>query len=56
VRLAWRRGFDQGLSDHPEEIVPYKLLPQVVDSVKEVAAARLALFSGKEPQPRSAAR
>ena len=56
VRLAWRRGFDQGLSEHPEEIVPYKLLPQVVDSVKEVAAARLALFSGKEPQPRSAAR
>jgi ketose-bisphosphate aldolase len=54
VRLAWRRGFDQALSGHPEEIVPYKLLPQVVDSVKQVVAARLALFSGKEPQARFA--
>ena len=54
VRLAWRRGFDQALSEHPEEIVPYKLLPQVVDSVRQVVAARLALFSGKEPQARSA--
>lgn len=54
VRLAWRRGFDQALSEHPEEIVPYKLLPQVVDSVRQVVAARLALFSSEEPQARSA--
>src|SRR5262252_2511395 len=30
VRLAWRRGFDGAFSKQPEEIVPYKLLPQVV--------------------------
>jgi len=31
--------------EHPNEIVPYKILPQAVDSVKEVVTARLALFS-----------
>jgi fructose-bisphosphate aldolase, class II len=45
VRLAWRRGLDDALAKQPAEIVPYKLLPQVVDSVKHTVAARLALFS-----------
>ena len=48
VRLAWRRGLDSALANQPNEIVPYKLLPQVVDSVREVVSARLALFSGKQ--------
>lgn len=55
VRLAWRRGFDRALSEQPEEIVPYKLLPHVVDSIKQVVAARLALFSGEAPRAQSAA-
>jgi fructose-bisphosphate aldolase, class II len=46
VRLAWRRGLDSALAKQPNEIVPYKILPQVVDSMKQVVAARLALFSG----------
>jgi fructose-bisphosphate aldolase, class II len=46
VRLAWRRGLHSALAKEPSEIVPYKLLPQVVDSVKQVVAARLALFNG----------
>jgi len=45
VRLAWRRGLDAALAKQPDEIVPYKVLPQAVDSVKQVVAARLALFS-----------
>jgi fructose-bisphosphate aldolase, class II len=45
VRLAWRRGLDTALAKQPSEIVPYKLLPQVVDSVRHTVAARLALFS-----------
>ena len=45
VRLAWREGLESALSTQPNEIVPYKLLPQVVDSVKTLVAARLALFS-----------
>lgn len=47
VRLAWRHGLNSALADQPNEIVPYKLLPQVVDSIKEVVSARLALFTGK---------
>ena len=54
VRLAWRRGLDGALAKHPNEIVPYKILPQVVDSVKQVVAARLALFSsGRRARPAS---
>lgn len=46
VRLAWRRGLDSALAKQPNEIVPYKILPQVVDSVKQVVKARLKLFNG----------
>lgn len=48
VRLAWRRGLDSALAKEPNEIVPYKLLPGVVDAVKQVVTARLALFSGTQ--------
>lgn len=48
VRLAWRRGLDVALTKHPAEIVPYKLLPEVADSVKQVVGARLALFSSPQ--------
>lgn len=54
VRLAWRRGLDAALAKHPDEIVPYKILPTAVDSVKEVVAARLTLFSsGRRARPAS---
>lgn len=46
IRLAWRRGLDGALAKDPNEIVPYKILPQAVDSVKQVVAARLDLFRG----------
>jgi fructose-bisphosphate aldolase, class II len=45
VRLAWRHGLDSALARRPNEIVPYKVLPQAIDSVKQRVAARLALFS-----------
>lgn len=52
VRLAWRRGLDAALAKQPDEIVPYKVLPQVVDSVRRVVADRLALFStGRRARP-----
>jgi len=54
VRLAWRRGLDGALAKEPNEIVPYKLLPQVVDSVKQAVEARLALFSGPRRRARTA--
>jgi ketose-bisphosphate aldolase len=56
VRLAWRRGFDSAFAKHPEEIVPYKILPDVVDAIRNEVEARLALFSSarKREQTRSA--
>ncbi len=44
LRLAWRKGLEESLSKNPNEIAPYKLLPGVVESVKEVVANRLKLF------------
>jgi fructose-bisphosphate aldolase, class II len=56
LRVAWRRGLEAALAGHPNEVVPYKLLPPVVDSVKQVVASRLALFSAghEHSQTRSA--
>ena len=45
LRVAWRRGMDSALASKPDEVVPYKLLPDVVESVKQVAYSRLRLFN-----------
>lgn len=45
LRVAWRRGLDSALAKNPHEVVPYKLLPDVVESVKKVAYSRLQLFN-----------
>ena len=47
LRVAWRRGLEDGLAKRPQEIVPYKILPSAVESVKQVALARLRLFNGE---------
>lgn len=54
LRLAWRRGFDNALAKQPEEIVPYKILPHVVEPMKEVVKERLALFSSPAMRTKSA--
>ena len=45
LRVAWRRGLEDGLAKQPNEVVPYKILPAVVESVQKVASSRLKLFS-----------
>jgi fructose-bisphosphate aldolase class II len=47
LRVAWRRGLEQGLAQMPDEIAPYKILPPAVAAVKQVVASRLRLFNGK---------
>jgi fructose-bisphosphate aldolase class II len=42
LRLAWRHGLEAALANHPEEIVPYQVLPQAIDFVRTVIEARLA--------------
>ena len=45
LRVAWRRGLESALARKPDEVVPYKLLPDVVESVKQVVYSRLRLFN-----------
>jgi ketose-bisphosphate aldolase len=45
LRVAWRRSVDDALAKQPDEVVPYRLLPSVVQSVQQVALSRLRLFS-----------
>jgi fructose-bisphosphate aldolase, class II len=47
LRVAWRRGLEQGLSKMPDEVVPYKIFPPAVEAVKQVVLSRLRLFNGK---------
>jgi fructose-bisphosphate aldolase class II len=46
LRVAWRRGLEEGLAKQPDEVAPYKILPFAVESVKEVVRSRLSLFNG----------
>jgi fructose-bisphosphate aldolase, class II len=55
IRLAWRRGFDKAFAQQPTEIVPYKILPNVVNTMKETVKARLQLFSASQAQDRARA-
>jgi fructose-bisphosphate aldolase, class II len=45
LRVAWRHGLEEGLVKQPDEVVPYKILPFAVESVKKVARSRLKLFN-----------
>lgn len=47
LRVAWRRSLEGSLTSQPNEVVPYKVLPPVVDSVKQVVSSRLKLFSAQ---------
>ncbi|MDD5430796.1 MAG: class II fructose-bisphosphate aldolase [Candidatus Pacebacteria bacterium] len=44
IRLAWRKGIEEGLKDNPQEIAPYKILPEAVEEIRKVVAQRLKLF------------
>ncbi len=46
LRVAWRESLDASLAKAPGEVVPYKILPPVIEAVKEVVLARLRLFNG----------
>jgi len=50
LRVAWRNGLEQALAREPDEIVPYKVLPVVVQLVERVVRTRMSLFSRKQSQ------
>jgi fructose-bisphosphate aldolase, class II len=45
LRVAWRRGLEVSLTEKPDEVVPYKILPPVVESLRELIMSRMRLFS-----------
>ncbi|MGZ3508003.1 MAG: class II fructose-bisphosphate aldolase [Vulcanimicrobiaceae bacterium] len=45
LRLAWRRGVESALREHPDEVVPYKLLTHAFRNIESVTRARLQLFN-----------
>jgi fructose-bisphosphate aldolase, class II len=45
LRVAWRRGLENGLAKQKDEVAPYKILSSAVESVKQVADSRLRLFN-----------
>jgi fructose-bisphosphate aldolase, class II len=45
MRVAWRHGLEAGLAKDPQEMVPYKILPSALESIKQVATSRLKLFN-----------
>jgi ketose-bisphosphate aldolase len=46
LRVAWRRGLEDALGKHPDEVIPYNILTSAVESVQQVARQRLKLFGG----------
>jgi fructose-bisphosphate aldolase class II len=51
LRVAWRQSLGESLARDADEVVPYKILRPVVDSVKQVVSSRLRLFHGQAVSP-----
>jgi fructose-bisphosphate aldolase class II len=47
LRVAWRRSLEDSLAREPNDVVPYRILRPIVDSVKEIVSSRLRLFSAR---------
>src|SRR5215468_5827589 len=55
LRVAWRESLGKSLARDSNEVVPYKILRPVVDSVKQVVSSRLKLFHGQLVSPNAVA-
>jgi fructose-bisphosphate aldolase class II len=47
LRVAWRRGVEEGLARNKDELAPYRILEPAVAEVSRVAEAYLRLCSGQ---------
>ncbi len=45
LRVAWRKGLEEVLVEHPEELAPYKLTPKVLERMEKIVESRLRLFN-----------
>jgi Fructose/tagatose bisphosphate aldolase len=47
LRVGWRQSLEDSLAGKRNEVVPYRILAPVVDSVKQVVSSRLTLFNAR---------
>ncbi|MDI6821031.1 MAG: class II fructose-bisphosphate aldolase [Patescibacteria group bacterium] len=45
LRVAWRKGLEEGFIKHPEEVAPYKLAQVAIQDMTAVVENRLKLFN-----------
>ena len=45
LRAAWRKGMEEELAEHPKEVAPYKVMPDVLKAMEEVVEHHLRLFN-----------
>lgn len=45
LRVAWRKGIEEGLLENPQEVAPYKIFPNAVSKIEEIVENRLRLFN-----------
>jgi len=50
LRVAWRRGVETALREHPHEVTPYKLLPTAYEGIRDIALKRLRVFNRTQLQ------
>lgn len=46
LRIAWRKGMEEGLKEKPDEVAPYKIYPKAMEAMKKVVREKLELLSG----------
>ncbi len=44
IRAAWRKGVEEELKAEPNEVAPYKIMPEAIKDMEEVIEKRLRLF------------
>ena len=45
LRIAWRKSLEKAFKEKPDEIAPYKIMPEVVAALEKVVDNRLRLFN-----------
>lgn len=45
LRYIWRKELEEVLKEHPLEITPYKVMPEVIKAIEDVVERRMKLFN-----------
>lgn len=46
IRVAWKKGMEEGLAKSGTEVAPYKISSEAISAIKEIVKNKLELFSG----------